>query len=122
AAFVAGLGGALSGYRFGSVTPGTFGSIASLTFLAFAYLGGISSVTGAIVGGSIVGGGITFTALQQWFHVDSRFTLLLGGLGLVVTAVRYPEGIAGALHGAGGLVRSRLEARRVPDSTAAGGE
>jgi branched-chain amino acid transport system permease protein len=48
AAFVAGVGGALSGYRFGAVTPTFFGSIASITFLAFAYLGGISNVTGAV--------------------------------------------------------------------------
>jgi branched-chain amino acid transport system permease protein len=98
AAFVAGIGGGLSGYRFGSVTPNTFGSIASLTFLAFAYLGGISSVTGAVLGGFIVAGGISFTALQHWFHVDQKYTLLLGGLGLIITAILNPEGIAGAFR------------------------
>jgi branched-chain amino acid transport system permease protein len=117
AAFVAGIGGALSGYRFGSVTPNTFGSLASLTFLAFAYLGGISSVTGAVLGGFIVAGGISFTALQHWFHVDPRYTLLLGGLGLIVTAILNPEGIAGALRGTGLALRRLIPVRPTGAST-----
>jgi branched-chain amino acid transport system permease protein len=111
AAFVAGIGGALSGYRFGSVTPNTFGSLASLTFLAFAYLGGISSVSGAVLGGFIVAGGITFTAFQHWFHIDPKYTLLLGGLGLIITSILNPQGIAGALRETG-LVLRRLARRR----------
>ncbi len=98
AAFVAGLGGALSGYNFGSVTGLTFGSIASLTIFAFAYLGGISSVTGAVLGGCLVTGGIVFTALDEWFHVDQKYSLFLGGLGLIITAVLNPEGVAGAFR------------------------
>ena len=70
AAFIAGIGGALSGYRFGAVSPVFFGSLASLLFLAFAYLGGISSVTGAVVGGCLVAGGVAFTALDEWFGVE----------------------------------------------------
>ncbi len=97
AAFIAGLGGVLSGYRFGSVTPLTFGSIASITLLAFAYLGGISTVSGAVLGGLLVANGVAFTALDEWFGVGPEYTLLLGGLGLVVTAVLNPDGLAGAL-------------------------
>jgi branched-chain amino acid transport system permease protein len=119
AAFIAGIGGALSGYRFGSVTPLTFGSLASVTLLAFAYLGGISSVTGAVLGGVLVAGGVGFTALDQWFGVGDEYTLFLGGLGLVVTAVLNPEGVAGALgHARARLTRplrhSRQPARRIP--------
>ena len=98
AAFVAGLGGALSGYNFGSVTGLTFGSIASLTILAFAYLGGITSVTGAVLGGCLVGGGLAFTALEEWFHIDQKYSLYIGGLGLIITAILNPEGVAGAFR------------------------
>jgi branched-chain amino acid transport system permease protein len=112
AAFIAGLAGALSGYRFGSVTPLFFGSIASLTFLAFAYLGGISSVSGAVIGGCIVAGGIGFTALDQWFGVGPEYTLLIGGIGLVVTAVLNPEGISGALGQLSHRVARLLPSRR----------
>lgn len=98
AAFVAGIAGALSGYRFGSVSPDYFGVLASLTFLAFAYMGGISSVTGAVIGGLLVTNGLMFTALQEWFGLSPTYSALVGGLGLVVTIVANPEGIAGAMR------------------------
>jgi branched-chain amino acid transport system permease protein len=98
AAFVAGIGGALSGYRFGSVTPEYFGVFASLTFLAFAYMGGISSTTGAVIGGVLVTNGLMFTALQQWIGISPNYSVLVGGIGLIVTVVANPEGIAGAMR------------------------
>jgi branched-chain amino acid transport system permease protein len=98
AAFVAGVAGALSGYRFGSVTPEYFGVFASITFLAFAYMGGIASVTGAVIGGMLVTNGLVFTALDRWLGVPSSYTLLVGGLGLILTVVLNPQGIAGSLR------------------------
>ena len=65
ASFIAGIGGALSAYRFGSVSAASFGSFASIGFLAFAYLGGISSVTGAVIGGTL-GQRSALTALRGW--------------------------------------------------------
>ncbi|CAB4929342.1 unannotated protein [freshwater metagenome] len=94
-AFVAGIAGALSGYRFGSVTPEYFSIFASLTFLAFAYMGGISSVTGAVIAGFLVTNGLMFTALNQWFGISPSYSILIGGLGLVVTIITNPDGIAG---------------------------
>jgi branched-chain amino acid transport system permease protein len=113
-AFIAGLGGALSGYRFGSVTPDNFGVVASLTFLAFAYLGGISSVMGAAIGGCLVGGGLAFTALREWFGVSPQFTNLLGGLGLIVAAIANPEGIAGAWRALALKLKARVILVRAP--------
>ncbi len=113
--FIAGIAGGLSGYRFGSVSPAEFGSSASLLFLAFAYLGGLTSVTGAVLGGCLVAGGISFTALDQWFAVPDDYTLLLGGLGLLVTAVLNPEGIAGAVRVSVGRLRmARRPVRTAP--------
>ncbi len=103
AAFIAGIGGALSAYRFGSVSAASFGSFASIGFLAFAYLGGISSVTGAVIGGTLVANGLAFTALSSWFGVDPAFTMLLGGVGLILTAVVHNEGMAGAFGDVGRL-------------------
>jgi branched-chain amino acid transport system permease protein len=94
-AFVAGIAGALSGYRFGSVTPEYFGTFASLSFLAFAYMGGISSVTGAVIGGFLVTNGLMFTALDRWVGLSPDYANLVGGLGLVVTVITNPDGIAG---------------------------
>lgn len=108
AAFIAGLAGALSGYRFGSVSPGYFGGFASLTFLAFAFLGGITTVSGAVVGGILVGGGLSFTALDQLLGIGSEYTLLIGGLGLILNAVLNPEGIVGAMSRLKKGVRRRI--------------
>jgi branched-chain amino acid transport system permease protein len=107
-AFIAGLAGALSGYRFGSVSPGFFGGFASLTFLAFAFLGGITSVGGAVVGGALVAGGLSFVAMHQLLGIGDEYTLLIGGLGLIVNAVLNPQGIAGAMR----ELRERLDGRR----------
>ncbi|MGH2824302.1 MAG: ABC transporter permease [Thermoleophilaceae bacterium] len=112
-AFVAGLAGALSGYRFGSVSPAFFGGFASLTILAFAVLGGVTSVSGAVVGGMLVAGGLSFTALNQLLGIGGEYTLLIGGLGLIITAVLNPEGVVGATRELVDRVRgTRLPAKQ----------
>lgn len=103
--FIAGVGGAVFAYRSGAVAADRFDYLDSLTFFAFAYLGGIACVSGAIGGGLLVSGGLFFTFLQKVLHVPEEFTLILGGLGLIVAAVRNPEGIAGALHDLSRLFR-----------------
>jgi branched-chain amino acid transport system permease protein len=95
-------------YRSGGVTTDRFNYLQSLTFMAFAYIGGISSVYGAVSGGFIAAGGIFFTFLSNVAHVPSEFTLILGGLGLIFAAIQNPEGLAGAPR----LVLARLQERR----------
>jgi branched-chain amino acid transport system permease protein len=97
-AFIAGVGGALIAYRSGGVTTDKFTFLQSLTFMAFAYIGGISSVSGAIAGGMLVSGGIFFTFLTNILHVPSEFTLILGGLGLIFASIQNPEGLSGSLR------------------------
>jgi branched-chain amino acid transport system permease protein len=102
AAFIAGIAGALSSYRFGTVSPEYFGELQSLTFFAFAYLGGISGVSGAVAAGFLVPGGIAFTVMDTVFGVPAEFAPLLGGLGLIAAAVLNPQGIAGSIGKVGG--------------------
>ena len=97
--FIAGVGGAVIAYKSGNATPDRFVFTQSLTFLAFAYLGGISSVSGAIAGGFLVPGGLVFTFLQSVVGIDpGEFTLILGGLGLIIAAIHNPEGISGGFR------------------------
>jgi ABC-type branched-subunit amino acid transport system ATPase component/ABC-type branched-subunit amino acid transport system permease subunit len=128
-AFIAGMAGALLAYQRGNLNDTQFGVFFSLAYLAFAYLGGISSVSGALVGGSLVGGGIFFYTVRQVFGGGDSFSdleLLIGGLGLIVAAVLNPEGIAGAIRQAVASARRRpaLQAgvprAEVPRPTAAG--
>jgi branched-chain amino acid transport system permease protein len=116
AAFVAGLGGALSAYRFGGVTGSYFDEFASLAFLAAAYLGGISSVTGAVLGGLMVTQGLISVAFTQWFHVSDQYTLFVGAVGLIIAAVRAPEGMAGELRHRGAALAALVRGRRGRDA------
>lgn len=113
-AFIAGIGGAVFAYRTGAVAADRFDYLDSMTFFAFAYLGGIACVSGAIGGGLLVSGGLFFTFLQRVLHVPEEFTLILGGLGLITTAVLNPEGISGAARDIWAVARGRT-----PDTAAA---
>jgi branched-chain amino acid transport system permease protein len=106
--FIAGIGGCLSGYKLGQVTPETFGVFAGLLIVAFAYLGGITTIGGALFGGTLAAGGISFYVLNTYAGVSNEFALLLGGLGLIVTVILNPEGVAGALR----VTTRQLVARR----------
>lgn len=95
AAGIAGVGGILLSYKLTSISPDSWNVFAGLSLLTFVYLGGISSVSGALVGSLLVAGGLVdaITGL----HLNSlgpEYFTLLGGIGLVLTAILNPEGIA----------------------------
>jgi branched-chain amino acid transport system permease protein len=94
--FIAGLAGALYAYAYGSVTASQYGILAALAFIAFAYLGGITTVTGALLGGLIVTDGLAIHAIKTWTGLPSNWELVFGGVALILTLVTSPEGIAGA--------------------------
>lgn len=108
--FIAGLGGCLIAYRFGSVSDSSFGTIASLTALAVAYLGGITCVSGAVTAGVLATSGVAFYGLTQATGSVGQWEVLIGGVLLIVMAVANPEGIAGG-------IRARF-AERLTDRTA----
>lgn len=113
-AFIAGVGGALIGYRFGSISDTSYGLFASLTVLAFAYIGGITSVGGALLAGAVTAGGVMFFGLEQLTAgsgSSANLQLFIGGIALVVTAILNPQGIAGAFSRRGRAARSESGAR-----------
>jgi len=93
-AFVAGWAGVLLGYSQGQLSFGSFSVFVSLSFLAVAYVGGIASVPGALIGGALAGGGIVFSVLDR-FAGWGRYQALFAGLGLIVVSVLRPDGLAG---------------------------
>jgi branched-chain amino acid transport system permease protein len=104
ASFLAGLAGALLGYAQGQLSFASFDVFASLSFLAAAYLGGVARISGALVGGLLVPGGLLFAALGRMAGLEDEATLL-SGLALVVVVVLAPEGLTGT---ATRLARRRL--------------
>ena len=105
--FIAGVGGTLIAYRFGSVSDLSYGTMASLTLLSFAYLGGITSVSGAVTAGITASAGVAFYGLGQISGGMGTWEAFIGGSLLIVTAVSNPEGIAGAIRARADRRRSR---------------
>jgi ABC-type branched-subunit amino acid transport system ATPase component/branched-subunit amino acid ABC-type transport system permease component len=108
ASFIAAVGGVMLGYERVQLSYGSFDVFVGITILAFAYLGGIASVSGAIIGSMLLGGGLMATLIDEWIGFPSDYQLLVGGLALVLTAVMNPEGIAGGLQ----LAKRQKEAKR----------
>lgn len=95
ASFLAGLGGTLIGYSRGQLSADSFATLVGLSFLAFAYLGGITSISGALIAGTFAPLGIGFVFFDRTFDLGRSYGLV-AGIGLVLTAILNPEGIAGA--------------------------
>ena len=123
-AFIAGIAGCLIGYSQGQLSAESFSVVVGLTILAVAYLGGITSFGGAIVAGLLGPLGLVYTALHQWFDLGNAYALITG-LGLILTAILNPSGIAGETRRqvewvAGKLRRPRpVPASREPAAPAA---
>ena len=56
--FIAGTAGWMYAYNFGSVSAARFGILIALGFVAFAYIGGITMVSGAVIGGLVATEGL----------------------------------------------------------------
>lgn len=106
AACLAGAAGVLTSYQFQGVTPSPYVALASVSILATAYLGGIGSVSGAVVAGTLAIGGLSFRILDRIVHLG-KFELLISGVGLVFTAIMNPEGIAGVFRATFAQLRTR---------------
>jgi branched-chain amino acid transport system permease protein len=94
---IAGVAGVLSAYNFGSVSSTQFDIVLAFTFIAYAYVGGITTVLGAVVAGVGATGGLFAYILDDHVGIPAEWQLLVGGLLLIVTICRQPDGIAGAL-------------------------
>jgi branched-chain amino acid transport system permease protein len=91
----AGVAGVLQAYRLGSVQATSYSLFLGLGIFAVAYLGGITSVWGAVVGGTLVAGGLVSQILSELSGSDFRsYMSVIAAIGLILTAILNPEGIA----------------------------
>ncbi len=97
ASFIAGLGGCLLAYSRGTVTFESFLAVAGLTLLSTAYLAGVTSVWGGVLAGILAAGGIVFFAFDKWVDLGDWFTVLTG-VGVIITLITNPEGLAAGGH------------------------
>jgi ABC-type branched-subunit amino acid transport system permease subunit len=100
AAFIAGIAGAMEAYQQIEVS-GPFDVLTAVSIFAIAYLGGITTVTGSVIGGLIAAGGVLSYIFQTYVFNGSANTIqifyLLSGLGVILAAIQNPEGIAGSV-------------------------
>jgi branched-chain amino acid transport system permease protein len=114
-AFIAGVCGALYAYNFGTVSADLFGTVNSLVIIAYAYFGGITMITGALFAGLGATEGLIPHAFDAWWGLNGNWVLLIGAIGLLITLVANPDGLAGTAYW-----RRRMKAREAGAATAAG--
>jgi branched-chain amino acid transport system permease protein len=91
---LAGVAGVLYAYNFRSVSADQYSFSMALTFLAFAFIGGITTIQGAVVASIGVTGGIGAIITTQYLGISAEYQFLLGGIILIVILVAKPEGLA----------------------------
>jgi branched-subunit amino acid ABC-type transport system permease component len=111
---IAGVAGGLSAYNFGSISADRFSALTALSLIAFAYIGGITMVSGALFAGALATEGISQHAFEKWFGISGTWTLLFAGVALIMNVVMYPEGVAGATF----MKRQAKKARRAAEAAA----
>lgn len=110
-ALIASVAGVLYGYDFASIAPTQFGTLEALEFVAFAYIGGITTVKGAIFGAMLAPGALIALAMTN-LNISPTYLLIVGGLGLMLSVVYLPDGAASvALKDQPPVVLARYVAR-----------
>ena len=89
---VAGVAGALFAYLKGSVFPDTLGISLSVDALVMVLLGGVETVSGAVVGA------IVYKALSIWLVSQTEWSKLVLGAFIVLIVVVFPKGILGMIE------------------------
>jgi ABC-type branched-subunit amino acid transport system permease subunit len=114
AAFIAGIGGALTGYMQGELTADSFAAFTSISLLAIVFVAGVGRIAGAVVAGVMFSAaGLFVTFLNIHLNVG-KYQAIVAGIALVLTAVQNPDGLTSTSTGKGPAVTlSKLRDRAV---------
>jgi ABC-type branched-subunit amino acid transport system permease subunit len=114
AAFIAGIGGALTGYMQGELTADSFAAFTSISLLAIVFVAGVGRIAGAVVAGIMFSAAGLFVTFLDIHLSVGKYQAIVAGLALVLTAVQNPDGITSTSTGKGPAVAlSRLRDRAV---------
>lgn len=104
AAFIAGIGGALTGYMQGELTSDSFAAFASIGLLAIVFVAGVGRIAWAVVAGVMFSAaGLFVTFLNIHLNVG-KYQAIVAGIALVLTAVQNPDGLTSTSTGKGPAV------------------
>jgi branched-chain amino acid transport system permease protein len=93
--FIAGVAGVMYAYNFGSISADRFSAVTALSLIAFAYVGGISMTSGAVIAGLISVEALIPYAWEKWLGLSGTWALLVGGVFLIFNLIFYPGGVSG---------------------------
>jgi ABC-type branched-subunit amino acid transport system permease subunit len=109
--FLAGLCGVFMAVTTTTLSMTSFPVIGSLVVLALTYLGGISSIGGALVAGLLAQGGL-LTALTSGSDAQSGSSVqAMAGIALIAAAILTPDGLTGLARRLGSAVHTHWRAR-----------
>lgn len=110
---LAGIAGGLIGLSRGQISVGSFTTLVGVSFLAYAYLGGITSVAGALIAGCLAPLGVGYVVFNDVFGAAfDRYYLLVSGLLLIATAILNPIGVWGQMAMSVGRRRQKVGSQR----------
>jgi ABC-type branched-subunit amino acid transport system permease subunit len=104
AAFIAGIGGALTGYMQGELTADSFAAFTSISLLAIVFVAGVGRIAGAVVAGLMFSAAGLFVTFLNIHLSVGKYQAIVAGIALVLTAVQNPDGITSTSTGKGPAV------------------
>ena len=114
--FIAGLGGTLLATAINEASFPQFGADASISLITIAYIGGIASITGAMIAGLVASGGVIYILLSGIPGYASYF-MVISGVALIITVLVQPDGAAPLMQA--NFVQIKQRFRRLTAPTAA---
>jgi ABC-type branched-subunit amino acid transport system ATPase component/ABC-type branched-subunit amino acid transport system permease subunit len=94
-AAIAALGGILIAFRLTSASYESFGSLASITYVGLALVGGVGHLLGAFVGATMATASVNQTVLESaWGTNVGRWIQLVSGIAILLTVLGYQDGVA----------------------------
>jgi branched-chain amino acid transport system permease protein len=89
AAFMSGIAGGLFGHLMMFLQPDTFSFMKSIDYLVFLYAGGMSSISGSIMGAGIL------TAVPEFMRFLANWRIVIYSVLLVILMLKRPKGLYG---------------------------
>jgi branched-chain amino acid transport system permease protein len=99
-AFLAGVGGGLYAHFMGYINPSDFGFLKSVDILSMIVLGGLGSITGSVIGATIL------SAAPEFLRFMASYRMLVYGGLLVCMMIFRPNGLMGGISFTGLVLRA----------------
>lgn len=90
--FLAGVGGGLYAHFLGYINPSDFGFLKSVDILSMIVLGGLGSITGSVIGATIL------SAAPEFLRFMATYRMLVYGGLLVCMMIFRPNGLMGSIN------------------------